>query len=265
MTKLLFKLLLVITLLLNTFSILSQKKKSNFEIQIYGIPFYKLSNHFYENRMMMKSDFFKLDYSEEINQEVGLNLKYKYKTWKFGLGASYNTFDFAHSFYFIDEGNYSWSKLSYHFERELKIRTIGIGIIGERKLTESISLGMRFSFNGIFQNELNTTPIESLELNNTSFRLKERHISNNTRLLLIPEFFLSKNIYKGLELLIGFKLKFYNKPFGRGSEFYSLEVEENSVVSNTVFSYKIDTYQTGFFFGASYTFQLPKLRKKKLD
>ncbi|MGB1039763.1 MAG: hypothetical protein ACPGVD_02735, partial [Flavobacteriales bacterium] len=158
--------------------------------------------------------------------------------------------------------NFTGNDLSYHIERELKIRTVGLALLTEKELSKTISLGIRVSLNSLIKNEINGNLIDRLEISNSRFILREQHKTGVTRLLLIPELYLHKNIYKGLDLMIGCKFKFYNEPFEGGKEFYSLEVDSRS---KTVFSYTIDTYQTGFFFGASYTFQLPKLRKSKVE
>lgn len=237
---------------------------SKFEIQLYGVPYYKLSNYFYENVMQQKSEYVKFDYSKRINQEVGFNVKYKFKDWKFGLGLSYNTFNFDHSLYIVDFYNYEWNRTIGYRSNELKMSTVGFSFLTERNITKTISLGARVSINNIIKNELKNEPYEQnvYLFGGTELNTIENHRTNGIRMLVIPEIYLNKTIYKGIDLIIGYKLKFFNQFYEPGGEFYSLTVRYGPT---TVYRYNIDTFQTGFFFGASYTFKLPKLRKPKLD
>ena len=253
----------VLVLCVKPFSVLSQKQESNFELQLYGIPYYKLANYIYENRMQWKSEYFRSDYSQRINQEVGFSLKYNLKKWKFGIGASYNNYNYAHSVYLIDYNNYVWSDLNFRIYQQLNVKAIGISVLGERKLNKTISLGIRLSMNTIIDHEYGV-PAREYEFSNdiSNFDLKEDFYPLNNKVMVIPEVYLSKKINKNIDLILGYKLKFYSRFYEPGNELYKLTIRSDF---GSYYEYTIDTYQTGFFFGASYTFQLPKLRKSKVE
>jgi hypothetical protein len=46
---------------------------------------------------------------------------------------------------------------------------------------------------------------------------------------------------------------------------YSINVSSNYGRGESLYSYELENRQTGFYFGASYTFKLPKVRKPKQD
>ena len=261
--KLFFTSLCLFVILISTsFTGFSQKGKSKFEIQLVGIPYYKLSNSLYENKMQQKSDYFRLDYSERINQEIGVNVKYNYKKWKFGIGVSYNTFNYDYSLYHIDFDNHLWQDLRVHKYQELNLTAWGIGLLAEREIFKSINLGMRVSLNNSIKNEL-TEYKGGYSWGSEGLSIVEYH-NEGIKTIVIPEVFLSKNIYKGLDLIVGYKLKFYKSYKFPGEEIYSVAIKSDYEYHD-IYNYTIDTYQAGFYFGASYTFQLPKFRKPKLD
>lgn len=255
--------LLTLLFFISLFS-LAQREKSNFEIELVGIPYYRLSDHIYQNRMIEPSNYFILDYSKKVNQEVGLNFKYKMNKWRFGLGFAFNNYKYAHSLYYLRNSDQSATGVNGLYYNELTINTIGIGVIAEKQFSYGLTFGTRLSFNNIVSQNLFNVADETIGFENNSVTLKQDYSSIGFRTFVIPEIFVRKNIHQGLSIIAGYKLRLITSILGPRSQFYSLTARAK-YSGNTIFRYDITSHQAGFFFGASYTFQLPRLIKPKVE
>lgn len=206
----------------------------------------------------------------KINQELGFNLWYNLnKKYSTGIGFFYKNYkyNFQSIFNFMDnninndDNEASGSKK----QNNLEIKTIGFNLSGSYQFQEqfrtkvsiSINFGIPISYkftDSILQNYI-------YSINDFYYNEEFSPSIMKVQSYIVPEIRFNTFIYKNLSMSYGINSKFIGKNY-----LYRMSIYHKDTGGKyPIFDYRINTKHISLFMGLSYTFQLPKLRKPKVE